>query len=408
MDATTTQPKASTKTKAPADIEIEKHALLGALDVVCLVTVERTTDTIDHVMIDADPDAGAIEFTATNHIQSAWLDRPAVVRKGIAFGIHARLLRDFVKTVGDGPVSFRIDGNHCEVSQARRRYALPILAPNEYAGHAERPTFDLIPVPVTDLAELLAATEGAMASPIGQAIYAGIHVETTDDRLRCVALDGSRLHYAERTLTLSRPAAPWKFTIPHVAVSMIKGLFEFCEDGNLAIGSDGTSVAFRGLGVLFETKTIIGEFPSAWREVYSPPTNWSARIDRTELLRAMRLAKNVQGEAIGIYPFPPMLGIKAMDDRRGTFRDEIPWEPTGTLPPPTGLGSTYLVDALAALPTKYVTIGSNGEMTAVVLRPEIPEDGPASDQRFAKDCAVLMPMYLPGNDPRLPKTEPQR
>ena len=379
-----------------ADFEIQKHGLLGALDVACMVAQQRTASgALDHILIDADPDMGKIEVTATDLIRSVWLERPAAVHRGVVAAIHGRLLRDFVNTLLDGAVSFKIEGKGvCEVWQGKRRYTLPVLPADNYPS-TDKPDCQMVPIPVDTLKGLIEATEGAMASPAENAQLAGLHFDSQSSVLRVISLDGRRLHYAERSLTMGVPSSDWKVTIPSDAIEVIKGLFDLGvgEEKCLQFGADASRVVVGGLSVLFASQMIVGKYAD-WQQVYNPPAPWKARIDRADFLRAMKTAKSVQSEAIGLYPGKEALAIKAAHDKKGAFEDEIPWVLEGEATP-LGVSPAFMVDALEAYSTEAVIV-SSGSDYPIVIRPVITEK---DDGRAANDRAVVMPMFVPGDQP---------
>jgi DNA polymerase III subunit beta len=372
------------------EISVSKAELLRELTAAQSVVERKTTIPIlSNFLFEADGDT--LTITATDLDQSIRTSCPANVKKPGACTIPARKLYDYIKLLGDGDISIKLQDNHwVQIRAGRSNTKMVGMARANFPMVAEFPSTGSTKLAVASLKNMIAKTIFAISSEESRYTLNGALLVLKAESMAMVATDGHRLAHIEKLgESLEGITGEKKTLIPRKALGELLSLLNSTDAETLEFADDEQTLFFRVGGRVLTSRKLTGQFPNY--EAVLPRDNNKFVIVRSEDLmgsiqRVAQFADERSG-AIKIRLEQNELKLSSSSTDTGESEDTIE-TPYAYDPLVVGFNSQYLIDFLKA-------IGNSGEVrlefkdaqSAGQMRPE---DG-SGDVKYRY---ILMPMRI--------------
>jgi len=368
-------------------LSVDRDTLLRPLQAVQGVVERRQTlPILANVLLTAD--RGELEVTATD-MELELVCRSALGEfEGGEITVPARKLVDICRALPAGAaVDFKVDGEKVTVRSGRSRFTLSSLPASEY------PSTDAIEARLTvtvareALRRLIELTHFAMAQQDVRYYLNGLLVEFDGNLIRAVATDGHRLAVGEIELEGAVDGEKTSVIVPRKGISELLRLLGSSEgDVELAVGSNAVQATFGE--VRLNSKLIDGKFPDYQRVIpVAEECSKQIAVDRETLrqsLTRVAILSNDKYRAVRLTVEPGLLRVVANNPEQEEAEEEIPVEYDGESLE-IGFNVSYLIDALAAVPTETAMLFLNDASSSCLITPIGGDDA----------CRyVVMPMRL--------------
>jgi len=392
-DAVRNQETEMTTPAAPTgnlEISVSRAELLRELTAAQSVVERKTTIPIlSNFLFEADGDT--LTITATDLDQSIRTSCAAKVKKPGACTIPARKLYDYIKLLGDGDISIKLQDNHwVQIRAGRSNTKMVGMARANFPMVAEFPTTGSTKLSVASLKNLIAKTIFAISSEESRYTLNGALLVLKAESMAMVATDGHRLAHIEKLgESLAGITGEKKTLIPRKALGELLSLLNSTDAETLDFADDEQTLFFRVGGRVLTSRKLTGQFPNY--EAVLPRDNNKFVIVRSEDLmgsiqRVAQFADERSG-AIKIRLEQNELKLSSSSTDSGESEDSIE-TPYNYDPLVVGFNSSYLIDFLKAIGTTgEVRLEFKDAQSAGQMRPE---DG-SDDVKYRY---ILMPMRI--------------
>ena len=281
--------------------------LMRGLSVVKTAVANRATlPILTHILIDARADCGRVRFAATNLDVgiNAWLS--AQVLEPGAIAVPARLITDFVGTLGEDQVELTLNTQTQTLRVISGRMVANIkgIDAKEFPelGAAGEPKAT-IALDAKPLGEMLDRVVFAAATDEARPVLAGVLAKFDANRLTLAAADGFRLSVQHTGIGNDSRVEPFGLVIPVKALQEVSRLCNGqLEPVKLIVAADRNQVRFVLSMSEVITQLIDGAFPDVSRIIPQSHTS-RAVVNASELLTATKMVSafvDKNGKANGI------------------------------------------------------------------------------------------------------------
>ncbi len=304
--------------------------------------------------------------------------------------VPARKFIDICRALpSDGDISFAVEESRAIIRCGRSRFTLSTLPAADYP--ASEAISDVVSVTIAqgELKRIIDLTQFAMAHQDVRYYLNGMLFELWETQLRVVATDGHRLAMADMTLpeplTL-QDDGPRQLIVPRKGVLELVRLLDASEAPmELSIGP--SSIRATVGDVTFSSKLVDGRFPDYERVIPSHSAEDKHVVaDRETVRQSLARASILSNEkyrAIRLNLRPSALHVIANNPEQEEAEDEVEVTFDGE-ELEIGFNVSYLMDALANVPSDTVSIFLTDASSSCLILPEGRED-----------CQyVVMPMRL--------------
>lgn len=370
------------------EFSIERESLLRPLQAVQGVVERRQAlPVLSNVLLSVRE--GRLSVTGTDLEIELHADVEVEDGKDGEITVSARKLLDICRRLAaQSKVKFTVDGERAVLSSGRARYTLATLPAADF------PTFDnlqsdlVLDLEQADFKRLMELTQFAMAQQDVRYYLNGLLLEITPDRIRAVTTDGHRLAVADKQGEVPGVDAQRTMILPRKAVIELLRLLGGSEERlKLSVASNGIKAELPG--VSFTSKLIEGKFPDYERVIpVADKSDKRLTVTRDELhakLAGVATLTNDKYRAVRVQLESGTLKLTANNAEQEEAKDELPVEYEGEALE-IGFNVTYLMDALAALPTDDARLYLTDNTSSCLVMPG----------ESAKDSCqyVVMPMRL--------------
>ena len=365
---------------------IDRETLLGPLLTVRGVVEQRQTlPVLANTLVSARD--GVLAFTATDS-EVELEARVSVETSGEGeVTIPARKIIDICQALpGQALVDFQLDdAQRVHIRSGRSRFSLTTLPASDFPTTEEIADESEFVLEQNELKRLIDLTQFAMARQDVRYYLNGLLLEISSEKVRAVATDGHRLAVAQ--VEASTGVSDSKsIIVPRKGVLELSRLLS-SEDTLLKVRVGTNAVQLAVGNVRFTSKLIDGKFPDYGRVV--PDQNACDKrlsVDR-ELLRQCLVRTSVlssdKHRTVRLTLDSGMLTVAANNPEQESAVDELEIEYEGESLE-IGFNVSYLIDALATLPSETAEIFLTDSSSSCLIQPQ----GQSSCQ------FVVMPMRL--------------
>lgn len=350
--------------------QIQRETLLKPLQqVIGVVERRQTLPVLGNVLVSAS--AEGLELTATD-LEVELQARVALeVEEPGEVTIPARKLFDICRTLPEGVmISITQNDDRVLVQSGRSRFTLSTLPAAEFPVVEQVAGSQQFSVAQQDFKELIERTHFSMAQQDVRYYLNGLMLELNDKLVRAVATDGHRLALCDMEAEVDG-AEGQQVIVPRKGIQELMRLLEDSEtEAKVEIGSNHIRVATPD--IRFTSKLIDGRFPDYKRVV--PKGGDKKLVADRELLRQAltrtSILSNEKYRGIRLNLEDNVLRIQAHNPEQEQADEEVEVDyKGGSLE--IGFNVTYLLDALAALPSARVeTVLSDANSSCLVKEPD--------------------------------------
>ena len=365
---------------------VDRETLLGPLLTVRGVIEQRQTLPVLANTLVAARDQ-VLAFTATDSEVELEARVPVEISGEGEVTVPARKVIEICQALpGQALVEFELDDGHrMHVRSGRSRFALATLPASDFPTTEEVADESKVVIGQNELKRLVDLTHFAMARQDVRYYLNGLLLEMTPQSIRAVATDGHRLAVAHAEIETGLVGSR-SIIVPRKGVLELSRLLS-AEDTELTllVGSNAVRVAVGN--VRFTSKLIDGKFPDYTRVVPDEALCDKRLSVERDALRQCLVRTSVlssdKHRTVRLTLNSGMLTVAANNPEHETAMDELEVDYGGE-GLEIGFNVSYLIDALATLPSETADIFLTDSSSSCLIQPH----GQSNCQY------VVMPMRL--------------
>lgn len=367
-------------------ITIDRETLLAPLLTVRGVIEQRQTlPVLANTLVTVR--SGELAFTATD--SEVELEARVAVENSVdgEVTVPARKIIDICQALpGRAMVDFELDERQrVHIRSGRSRFALTTLPASDFPTTDEIAEQTELVIAQSELKRLIDLTQFAMARQDVRYYLNGLLLEIMQKKIKAVATDGHRLAVAQLE-TETGVEESKSIIVPRKGVVELARLLS-TEDTELKIRVGTNAVQLEIDNVRFTSKLIDGKFPDYGRVIPDAETcDKRLSVDRESLRQCLvrtSVLSSDKHRTIRLTLDSGMLTVAANNPEQETAVDELEIDYAGESLE-IGFNVSYLIDALATLPSETADIFLTDSSSSCLIQPQ----GRSSCQ------FVVMPMRL--------------
>jgi len=337
---------------------------------VLVIPSHSTIETLEYFLFSIKNANLIIQGTDSTNIVSTEVDNFLDTGEDIEFLVPAKLLYDFVKSLGDKLITFKIeeDDNRINITFDNGEYNISYLPKDEYH---EMPVLNMDKVYAFDgkaLKRALELTNFAASQDDIRPALTGILFEFTEDGLNVVATDGHRL--VKYTSLNIKNTTSEQFVIPGKAVSI---LMKSLTDAPVEITMNNSQMTFKLPGNTITTRIINEKYPN-YNSVI-PLQNEKLLTVNTKILQRAAKRSMLFGSQIKLNIETNLLVVSSDDSTRGRSASEKILCQYGDEPMSIGFQADFLNEMLSHIESEDVIFKINQPTKAVIIKPSVCPEG---------------------------------
>ncbi|MBI2021461.1 DNA polymerase III subunit beta [Candidatus Daviesbacteria bacterium] len=336
------------------------------------VGVKSSLPVLANILIRTED--GNLKLSATNlEVGVIKTVKAQVIEEG-EITVPARTLLEIVSSLTSAKLTFETSSDQLKISTDNFNAILNGISASEF------PTIPIVSENTVHIeGQILKSTipqiTFAAASDEGRPILTGILTEIKKDSLELVATDGFRLAHktakiegdADKNLRCLIPRRTFEEVVRLIAEEIGE---EQKEKVEISMADSQNQMIFKIGQTLVSTRLIEGQFP-AWEKII--PTKFENRtiIDRTELLKAVKLASVfAKGDAniVKIATSDGKLKLTSEAKELGGQENEVEAQTEG-VELVVAFNSKFLIDALSACQSSQIRIEFSGSLSPALIKP---------------------------------------
>ena len=365
---------------------IEREALLAPLLTVRGVIEQRhTLPVLSNILVSARD--GELAFTATDSEVEMQARVPVVGAIDGEITVPARKLIDICQALpAHARVDFEVDdGNRAHIRSGKSRFVLTTLPASDFPTTEEIADESVFATAQSELKRIIDLTQFAMARQDVRYYLNGLLLEIAPQGIKAVATDGHRLAVAHFESEMGEVESK-SIIVPRKGVLELGRLLS-SEDTELKVRVGSNAVQVTVGDVRITSKLIDGKFPDYGRVIPDQETcDKRLSIERESLRQCLIRASVLSSDkhrTVRLTLDSGTLTVAANNPEQETAVDEIEIDYGGESLE-IGFNVSYLIDALATLPSETADIFLTDASSSCLIQP----------QDRASCQFVVMPMRL--------------
>lgn len=222
----------------------------------------------------------------------------ARVEKVGEVAIPARLLGEYVASLGPGKIEFIQDGDKLKLKSKGGLATLQGMSTAEFPDVPEKAKTELFSCG-EELEEAIGQVGFAAATEESRPVLSGVQLKKDSEKLRVVATDGYRLSIKRLGVKFSKFKGI--YIVPAKTLSEVVQLLKTGESSEIKVGltEEGSQMVFSFGEVVLVSRLIEGEFPP-FEHILPKKGESSVSLDGEELMTAVRTAAIFARESANI------------------------------------------------------------------------------------------------------------
>jgi DNA polymerase-3 subunit beta len=364
-------------------LTISREALLKPLQAVMGVVERRQTMPIlANVLLNARKGELTVAGTDLEVEMVASTEAENVTVPG-EITVPGRKLLDIVRALPEGAnLTLALEGDRFVIKSARSRFVLATLPAAEFPLVDKVEAGGKLRIAQDQMRGLLDRTQFSMAQQDVRYYLNGLLIETTKKAMKAVATDGHRLALSEISLE-KQDVTPSQVIVPRKGVIELSRLLNSSDEIELVIGTNHLRVTVGQ--IRFTSKLIDGRFPDYERVIPASPGSvlLANRETLRQALQRAAILSNEKYRGIRWEVSKNLLRLQANNPDQEEAQEEVEVQYGGEAME-IGFNVTYLLDALAVIPTEDVEIALVDPNSSCLIRPT----------KTTHSKYVVMPMRL--------------
>ena len=320
----------------------------------------------------------ALEITAKREIfeeTGITVRMDATIRRTGECVMPARMFADIIRKLPEDVVSIEVDENYrVTIKGGIASFQLMATAADEYPQLPSVEEENAVRLPQKALRELISGTIFAVSEDTANAIYTGCLVETREDTVTMVAIDGYRM--AKRAWKSEFGFPTMSFVVPSAALKELEKILSDTDDEvSFTLGRKHISFSVQNATLI--CRLLEGKF-AEWRRFIPASTPIQLVANVAELTATVERVGLIVNEK---YKSP----VRCMFSKDGAQFRTVTTVASATdgcrlagdgKDTEIGFSCRYMLEALKAVPTAEVTLLLSGGLSPILL---VPCDGEEAD-----------------------------
>lgn len=371
---------------------IQEHLAKALLHINKAVSTRPNIPVLANVLLETEK--GKLKLSATNlEIGiSTWIG--ATVAEEGSLTVSAKMLSDFVNSLGAGKLDMIMDGQKLVVKSVDNNADFYIIPADDFPQVPEIEGEPIMEIKAVDFADAVSRTAFAAGTDESRPVLTGLLMEAEESELTLVAVDGFRL--SRKLITLSEPVKEnLSEIVPARALIEVERLISDAveEDSDetlkIYLMESKNQMLFKIGDLQLSTRLIEGKFPD-YKQILPEDKKLNFKVDRKQLAATIKVvsifARNVVGNKarIQIDTTEDKLKMRANVVDVGSNESSVDITDVEGADMETGYNVKFLSDMLSAIKSTQIQFETNG--------PTAP--GVFLDTDDANFVHVVMPMKL--------------
>lgn len=284
--------------------------------------------------------------------------------------LQARMLHEIVRKLPTNDVEIEVAaGMQTVIRSGKSKFNLIGSDANEYPQLPELSNNEQFSIPSDLLKTVIRETVFAVATSESRPVLTGVHWQTKNDELICVATDSHRL--ARRKVTVNNLPADQNVVIPGKSLNELNKILDDSASP-VEIALTNQQVLFKTNEVLFFSRLLEGNYPDTSRLI---PDSYQTNvtINGKSLLQAIdRASLLAREDRNNVVRFETLqnnsVEISSNSPEIGKVNEEITVEQLAGEELKISFSAKYMMDALKAIDGQDVMIQFTGAMKPFILR----------------------------------------
>ena len=362
------------------EIRITKEYLATALSMTSTIADRKSSmQILSNVLIEAG-DKDHVRISATDLNLFATGVFPAEVVAGGSVTVPAKTIYDVVRSMPDGTITMKTDGDQVNITGGRTNFQLLVLPAEDFPMIPDVASVEFFEMDTELLSRMIEQTYFSISSDETRPHLNGALFQGDGKNLRMVTTDGHRLSKVEFRVEESG-FYNFSMIIPNKAISEIRHLVEDSE-GSVSLAVKDGSVFFRRTIILEKegaesfsseflliSKLIEEDFPP-YDQVIPKSNDRTVVLSRQPLLDALRRVTVVSEEKTLGVRFELTDGALEIDTNnpavgQGSEQLDVAYEGDELV---IGFNARYFIDALSVLRDEEIKLELSGSLDPVVVK----------------------------------------
>lgn len=313
---------------------------------------------------DADITIQTFVKTEENGKQIIHVDEPGSIV------LQARMLHEIVRKLPTNEVEIEVGaGLQTIIRSGKSEFHLIGSDANEYPQLPELANNEQFSIPSDLLKTVIRETVFAVSTSESRPVLTGVHWQTKEEQLVCVATDSHRL--ARRKVTVENVPVGQNVVIPGKSLNELNKILDDSTDlVNVALTSQ--QVLFKTNEVLFFSRLLEGNYPDTSRLIpddYQTNVTINGKSLLQAIDRASLLAREDRNNVVRFETVSQnTVEISSNSPEIGKVKEEIAVENLEGEELKISFSAKYMMDALKAIDGQDVMIQFTGTMKPFILR----------------------------------------
>lgn len=284
--------------------------------------------------------------------------------------LQARMLHEIVRKLPTNDVEIEVNASlQTVIRSGKSEFHLIGSDANEYPQLPELSNNEQFSIPSDLLKTVIRETVFAVATSESRPVLTGVHWQTKENEVVCVATDSHRL--ARRKVTVENVPAGQNVVIPGKSLNELNKILE--DSSSLVdVALTSQQVLFKTNEVLFFSRLLEGNYPDTSRlipEQYQTNVTINGRTLLQAIDRASLLAREDRNNVVRFETLQNnTVEISSNSPEIGKVNEEIVVENLEGDELKISFSAKYMMDALKAIDGQDVMIQFTGTMKPFILR----------------------------------------
>lgn len=368
-------------------LKLNSHDLKNALNKIQTVVDKKSTRPIlANCLLNAEDNQ--LIITATDLEVSAQIKLNAEILEPGKLCINTKNFSDIVRELPESNLELSTDeDNLLHLNCESIHYSLLVTNTDEYPQINFNHSEDSIKISTNNFLNIIAKTFYATSTDETRIYLNGIYLESIDNNLRAVAIDGHRLAMLDKNEFIGNDAnLKSGIIIPRKGLLELKKLAESYSEGSIQLTIDDSFLYAKvNNDYQLSVRLILREYPR-YQSVIPNKTVHGLKVNKDLLLNAVkriRILSNEKTNGIKVVLKPNEAVLSANHPTYGKAIENVPIQYQG---PETQIGfnARYLIDGLSVFNSGDIDIEFNNELSPVVFK----------SHDFENYLGIVMPLKI--------------
>ena len=359
-----------------------KELLTATQSVVGVVEKKQTMPILGHILFEMKKNKVFLTATDLEVQIKSYAKLETEATSEFSFTVSGRKLYDIIRSLNDETVDLQIKNEKLNITTKKSKYKLATMSPQEFPVFDDKKAQDSLNIGQTELLEIIAKTQFAMAQQDVRFYLNGLLLEIGPNKITAVATDGHRLAKAIAEIEKGS-ITDTSFILPRKAVQELSRTMSGEKMCKVSFSTNQAGFSYGDIE--FTTKLIDGKFPD-YKRVIPDTTEIKIVLDSGTLkpaLQRVSILANEKFKGVRVELSGSEMIISSENPEQEAAKEVIDMnEDQKELV--LGFNVSYLIDAISSCDGSLVCLGLNDENSSALI----------TDPSNPSTEYVVMPMRL--------------